>query len=77
MTIKKVLILFLLFLSLPVSAKQTIDRFSYINLDWWKNYSDEILLEHLQTLYNNNHDLKIAELKTKQSEENVRLVGAN
>ncbi len=77
MTIKKILILLLLFLSLPVSAKQTVDRFSYINLDWWKNYNDEILLEHLQTLYNNNHDLKIAELKTKQSEENVRLVGAN
>lgn len=77
MTIKKILILLLLFLSLPVSAKQTVDRFSYINLDWWKNYNDEILIEHLQTLYNNNHDLKIAELKTKQSEENVRLVGAN
>ena len=77
MTFKKLIIFLFLFMSLPVSAKQSIDRFSYINLDWWKNYNDDILIEHLQTLYNNNHDLKIAELKTKQSEENVRLVGAN
>ena len=78
MTIKKGLILlFLFFLTLPVSAKQAVDRFNYINLDWWKNYNDDILIEHLQTLYKNNHDLKIAELNTKQAEENVRLVGAN
>ena len=77
MTFKKLIIFLFLFMSLPVSAKQSIDRFRYINLDWWKNYNDDILIEHLQTLYNNNHDLKIAELKTKQSEENVRLVGAN
>ena len=77
MTFKKLIIFVFLFMSLPVSAKQSIDRFSYINLDWWKNYNDDILIEHLQSLYNNNHDLKIAELKTKQSEENVRLVGAN
>ena len=77
MKLKKFIILFFLLISLPVNAKQTIDRFSYVNIDWWKNYHDDILIEHLQTLYNNNHDLRIAELKTKQAEENVRLVGAN
>lgn len=77
MKLKKIIILFFLLISLPVNAKQTIDRFSYVNIDWWKNYHDDILIEHLQTLYNNNHDLRIAELKTKQAEENVRLVGAN
>lgn len=77
MKLKKFIILFFLLISLPVNAKQTIDRFSYINIDWWKNYHDDILIEHLQTLYNNNHDLRIAELKTKQAEENARLVGAN
>lgn len=78
MTIKKASIIFFLFFSLPVCAAQTTtDRFSYMNMEWWKNYNDEVLIEHLQTLYNNNHDLKIAALKTKQSEENVRLAGAS
>ena len=77
MTFKKFFIICLLIIALPAGAKETSDRFNYINIDWWKKYNDEILLEHMQTLYNNNHDLKIAALKTKQSEENIRLAGAN
>ena len=77
MTLKKIFIIFLLLISLPVSAKESVNKLDYMNFDWWKNYNDEILLEHLQTLYNNNHDLKIAALKTKQAEENIRLAGAN
>ena len=46
-------------------------------MDWWKNYNDEVLINHFQTLYENNHDLRIAALKTKQAEENIRLAGAN
>lgn len=46
-------------------------------MDWWKNYNDEVLIRHFQTLYENNHDLRIAALKTKQAEENIRLAGAN
>ena len=77
MTFKKFFIVLILLISLPVQAKETVNKLNYLNLDWWKNYHDEILLSHLQTLYTNNHDLKIAALKTKQSEENVRLIGAN
>lgn len=77
MTLKKFLIICSLILALPVSAKESVNRLDYLNLDWWKNYNDEILINHLQTLYNNNHDIRIAELKSKQSEENVRLAGAN
>ncbi len=77
MTLKKILTFFILTITIPCYAKESINSFDYINIDWWKNYNDEILLEHLQTLYNNNHDLKIATLKTKQAEENIRLAGAN
>ena len=77
MTIKKFFTILIFLISLPVYAKESVDKLTYVNLDWWKNYHDEILLNHLQTLYNNNHDLKIAALKTKQSEENVRLIGSN
>jgi len=66
-----------LFVILPVSAKNAADKTNYMNFDWWRNYNDEILVSHLQTLYKNNHDLRIAALKTKQAEENIRLAGAN
>ncbi len=78
MTFKNLLtILILLLFASPILAAEKINKFDYINMPWWKNYNDEILLGHLQTLYNNNHDLKIAEYNTKQAEENIRLIGSN
>ena len=77
MTFKKILTILILTLTIPCYAKENTDKFNYINMDWWKNYNDEILIEHFQTLYENNHDLKIAALKAKQAEENIRLAGAN
>ena len=77
MTFKKFLTILILTLTIPCYAKENTDKFNYINMDWWKNYNDEILIEHFHTLYENNHDLKIAALKAKQAEENIRLAGAN
>lgn len=77
MTFKKILIISLFLISLPVGAKECTNRLDYMNMDWWKNYNDEVLINHFQTLYDNNHDLRIAALKTKQAEENIRLAGAN
>ena len=77
MTFKKILIISLFLISLPVGAKECTNRLDYMNMDWWKNYNDEVLIDHFQTLYENNHDLRIAALKTKQAEENIRLAGAN
>ena len=77
MTFKKILIISLFLISLPVGAKESTNRLDYMNMDWWKNYNDEVLINYFQTLYENNHDLRIAALKTKQAEENIRLAGAN
>ncbi|CCZ50809.1 nodT family efflux transporter outer membrane factor (OMF) lipoprotein [Acinetobacter sp. CAG:196] len=77
MTFKKILIISLFLISFPVGAKECTNRLDYMNMDWWKNYNDEVLIRHFQTLYENNHDLRIAALKTKQAEENIRLAGAN
>lgn len=77
MTFKKILIISLFLISLPVGAKECTNRLDYMNMDWWKNYNDEVLINHFQTLYENNHDLRIVALKTKQAEENIRLAGAN
>lgn len=74
MTLKKILIIAsFIFLALPVSAKEVQNKFEYMNMDWWKLYNDEILINHLQTLYDNNHNLKAVAYKTKQAEENIRL----
>lgn len=73
MTFKKFLFLAIILASIP-TAEANID---YMNFDWWKNYNDEILINHMQTIYENNHNLKIAAYKTKQAEENIRLAGAN
>lgn len=79
MTFKKILTIFVILASINsvIAKESTINKLDYINLDWWKNYNDEILINHLQTLYNNNHDLKIAAYNTKQAEENIRLIGSN
>ena len=78
MTFKKLLFICSLFLVLPCCAKDVVNnKLNYVNLDYWKNYNDEILINHMQTLYQNNHDLRIAALKTKQAEENIRLAAAN
>ncbi len=60
---------------LPVYAKKHEDetyKLQYLNLDWWKNYNDDILLNYIQEAYKNNQDLKISALKTKQAQEVVK-----
>lgn len=49
----------------------------YLNLKWWENYKDDILIEHLKELYQSNYDLKNAQLKIKESEKLVKIEFAN
>ncbi len=48
-----------------------------MNIEWWENYNDDILIEHLKKLYETNYDLKNAELKAKESEKLVKMQFAN
>ncbi len=64
----------------PCTAKQTAKdnehskkTAEYLNLKWWKNYKDDILIEHLTNLYKYNYDLKNAELKIKENEKSVKI----
>ena len=82
---KKILIFLFLFLLLSGSsyAKQTEiqereqNKAAYLNLEWWENYKDDILIEHLKNLYANNYDLKNAELKINETQKLVKLEFAN
>ncbi len=53
------------------------DKIEYVNLNFWENFKDEYLTEHLLNLYEKNYDLKIAELKVKENEKLVKMNFAN
>lgn len=74
MTFKKIFIVSLILVfGLPTFAKDVTNKVEYMNFDWWNKYNDEVLVSHLHTLYENNHNLRAAAYKTKQAEENIRL----
>ena len=70
------LVIILLCGILPVNAKQKKDdesyKLAYLNLNWWKTYKDDNLINYMQQAYNNNQDLKMSALKTKQAEQVVK-----
>lgn len=70
------LVIILLCSFLPASARQRKEddsyKLQYLNLDWWKTYKDDILVDYMQQAYKNNQDLKISALKTKQAEQVVK-----
>ena len=79
----KILILLTLFMLVTPqcnAAKIDADANSaiqYMNLSWWKNFKDSNLNDYLVEIYNNNHDLKIASIKSKQAQQAVKLAFAN
>lgn len=48
-------------------------KFDNVNIDWWKNYNDEILEGYIVKAINNNQDLKIATLRVEEARQNVKL----
>ena len=76
-----IFLMFALLLSLPVQARQVNSvpdqRIEYLNITWWDKYEDNILSGYLQDVYKNNQDIKIANLKSKQAQETVKMMFAN
>lgn len=72
---KIILAVLILCFSQTVYAKPQEDtdyRLKYLNLDWWGKYNDENLTNHMMTAYNNNQDLKVASIKSKQADQAVK-----
>jgi len=59
--------------SLARSENPEPETIQYLNLDWWKKFNDENLVNNLITVYQNNYDLKNAELKVKENEKLVKM----
>lgn len=55
-----------------IQSQVTEYKFANVNLDWWKNYNDEILEGYIVKAIDNNQDLKIATLKVEEAKQNVK-----
>lgn len=79
----KLLFLALLILLCSISTVYSKDiqkedyRLNYVNIDWWKQYNDENLVDIMMQVYENNQDLKIATIKSKQADQAVKEAFAN
>lgn len=56
-----------------IKTQVTEYKFKDVNLDWWKNYNDDLLEGYIVKAVNNNYDLKIATLKVEEARQNVRM----
>lgn len=56
-----------------IQSQVTEYKFKDVNLDWWKNYNDELLEGYIVKAVNGNQDLKIATLKVEEARQNVKL----
>ena len=83
MEILKILILLICLLSFTTVANAKTQenseqtRISYMNMTWWKKFNDENLNSNLTKLYSNNQDLKIASIKSQQSQQIMKQAFAN
>jgi len=48
-------------------------KYSYINIDWWKNFNDEQLIEYINDSVENNYDLKMMANATEEYYQAVKL----
>jgi len=60
--------------ALAIKEKSGRDyRLEAVNIDWWENFGDENLKGYILATIENNHDLKIATLKTQEYKQFVRI----
>jgi len=78
---RKILILLMciFFCSIQTEARMTneINRLEYVNLNFWKNFNDENLLENINKVYKNNNDLKATAHKVNEAQRLVKISFAN
>lgn len=63
--------------SLAKNNQTETNTFEYINIPFWNKYNDEILIGHLETLYKNNFDIKIAAYQIEESDKIIKLALSN
>ena len=70
--------LLILFFTLAIIQCCTFaNNVEYLNITFWQKFNDDILVENLWKVYENNHDLKSAVLKTNEAQRIVKMSFAN
>lgn len=52
-------------------------KFNYVNMNWWRNFNDDLLNGYIEKAVLNNYDLKMATINVEEYYQNVRLQFAN
>lgn len=73
---KLITIIFTLFI-ITTPALAINDTTEYLNIPFWQKFNDDILVDNLLKVYENNHDLKSAVLKTNEANRVVKMSFAN
>ena len=75
------LILMMTTFCMPSFAKKSTDgeisRIEYMNIPFWEKFNDEVLIENLYSVYEKNHDLKIALHKVNEAQRLVKISFGN
>ena len=56
-----------------LQSQVTEYKFQNVNLEWWKNYNDELLEGYIVKAIDENQDLKIATLRVEEARQNIKL----
>jgi len=48
-------------------------KYSYINIDWWENFNDDLLTGYINKAVENNHDLKMTGFATEEYYQAIKL----
>ena len=50
-----------------------VNKFEYINVEWWAKFNDENLNKYIQLAVNNNYDLKMATIAVEEYYQSVKI----
>ena len=76
---KKIFILIVLMITISIipaiskTTQESQNTIEYLNIEWWKNFKDDKLINNLLTVYQNNYDLKNAALKVQENEKLIKM----
>ena len=52
-------------------------KFTYVNMNWWENFNDDLLNSYIERAILNNYDLKMATINVEEYYQNVKLQFSN
>jgi len=70
---KKLIIILLLVIFTGIPAMAEDSNIHYLNISFWENFNDDILIKNILTAYENNNDLKAAVLRVKEAQRLVKM----